>query len=148
VRVARLTTCTRVFCRVRILSRSPFLVHLAKTMLWPHDWGDRPDHVITHDSLLFPHLEMLKPMLTWPCSSSSALIQDSHCGWHVSSEASRPDYEHSTEKTQKRPMASDRRLSHAGQAVQPEDMPVILSISPVVYLVKEREASGLVLPEI
>jgi hypothetical protein len=64
-----------------------------------------------------------------------------------------PDYEHSTEKTQKRPRASDRRLSHAGRAVQPEDMPVILSISPVVYLVKEidasiREASGLVLPEI
>jgi hypothetical protein len=44
----------------RVLSRRdsvafPFLVHLAETMLWSHDWGDRPDHVITHDSLLFPH---------------------------------------------------------------------------------------------
>ena len=62
----------------------------------------------------------------------------------------RPDHEHSTEKTQKQPRASDHRLSHAGQAVQPEDIQLTMSISPVVYLVKEidaciREVSGLVL---
>jgi hypothetical protein len=59
----------------------------------------------------------------------------------------RPDYEHSTEKTQKQPGVSDYRLSRAGQAVGPERVPLILSLSPVVYLVNEidacmREASG------
>ena len=47
----------------------------------------------------------------------------------------------------------DRRLSCAGQAVQPEDVPLVLSIGPVIYLVKEidasiMEASGLVLLKI
>ena len=53
----------------------------------------------------------------------------------------RPDYEHSTEKTQKQPRASDRRLSRAGQAVQPEDVPLVLSISPIVYLVRGIDGS-------
>jgi hypothetical protein len=62
----------------------------------------------------------------------------------------RLDHERNTEKTQKQPRASGRRLFYASQAVQLEDIPLILSINPVVYLVKEinaciREASGLVL---
>jgi hypothetical protein len=36
--------------------------------------------------------------------------------------------------------AGDRRLSRAGQAVQPEDAALILSISPVVYLSKKLDA--------
>jgi hypothetical protein len=50
VRVARLTACTRVFCRVRILSRSPFGL-LSWDNAWLYDWCDRLDYVITYDSL-------------------------------------------------------------------------------------------------
>jgi hypothetical protein len=47
--------------------------------------------------------------------------------------------------------ARNRGLSSAGQTVQPEDEVLVLPISPVVYLLKQvdasaREASGFLLP--